>query len=178
MPTLNVSVTYRPAPGASFGKKDAAVIGRRLEELEQEAGGSGVTPTAVVDDARSATSPLHRYFTWDDAEAAQAHRLWQARSLLNHLVVVVKDGGREVETKGWHSVRITPAGEEEAERSYASVATVAVSEELREQVVANALRELNYWTLRYSQYQELQALVRAINKAKRQTPVQYSEAGH
>lgn len=47
-----------------------------------------LTPNAVVEAARAITSPLHRFFTWDDAEAAEAHRREQARKLIGRIKVV------------------------------------------------------------------------------------------
>lgn len=46
-------------------------------------------PRHIVDEARNPDSPLHSYFTWDDAEAAEAHRLTQATSLIRRVKVRV-----------------------------------------------------------------------------------------
>ena len=49
-------------------------------------------PQAVVDFARNPATALHSQFTWDDAEAAEAHRLEQARRVIRVFVVVEPAG--------------------------------------------------------------------------------------
>jgi hypothetical protein len=153
---------YHAAPGAPFHHKDAQKIGLRLESLEAR---GGVTPEAIVADAQDESSPLHPHFAWDDTQAARLYRLRQARDIANHLVCIVTRGGRETATKGWHSVVISTADERPARRAYASLATVENSPDLREQVVAHALRELEYWQKRYREYDELLSVREAVAAA-------------
>ena len=55
-------------------------------------------PQAVVDAARSKSSPLHKAFCWDDTEAAKRYRLLQAQKLIRSFRVTVDDGdGNECE---------------------------------------------------------------------------------
>lgn len=56
-------------------------IKERLQQLERTADGV-LTPTVVVEDASNPESILHDQFEWDDAKAAHAHRLDQARVLI------------------------------------------------------------------------------------------------
>jgi hypothetical protein len=158
-----IAVTYAAAPGAPFNDREAPAIGLRLELLEAR---GPVTPDAIVEDARAPESPLHPFFTWDDAAAADSWRKDEARHLTNHLLVKIYRDGREVETKGWHSIKIVNAGPEGPERAYASLATVSNSPALRAQVVAQAVKELAYWQRRYGQYEELFGVSAAIDKAR------------
>lgn len=48
-----------------------------------------LTPDLVVATARPVRSSLHRFFTWDDGEAARKHRLNEARALIRSFEVVV-----------------------------------------------------------------------------------------
>ena len=48
-------------------------------------------PADVVVAATPPSSPLHKYFTWDDAKAAHEHRLDQARRLMR-VTVLVREG--------------------------------------------------------------------------------------
>lgn len=59
----------------------------RLRQLEDRDG--RLIPTMVVNDAKDPDSPLHSYFTWDDAEAASQHRLEQARQLIRSVRVEI-----------------------------------------------------------------------------------------
>ena len=47
-----------------------------------------LTTGIVLDAATDPTSPLHDHFTWDDVEAAHAHRLQQAGSLIRKFKIV------------------------------------------------------------------------------------------
>lgn len=51
-----------------------------------------LTPEVVVRSAQDAESPLHKEFTWDNAEAAHRYRLTQARALIRSAVLIVKTG--------------------------------------------------------------------------------------
>lgn len=48
-----------------------------------------LTPSAVVEAARDAASPLHPLFEWDDDLAAEAYRLDQARAVIRTVLVTV-----------------------------------------------------------------------------------------
>lgn len=45
-----------------------------------------LTPVQLIEQSRSANSALHRYFTWDDTEAAHAFRVIQARQVLRVVI--------------------------------------------------------------------------------------------
>jgi hypothetical protein len=55
-----------------------------LERLRDEGGGI-IDPEKVVEAAADEGSPLRGYFEWDQAAAAHAHRLEQARKLLRRV---------------------------------------------------------------------------------------------
>lgn len=53
--------------------------------LRKAAAGEEVTPRLIVDEAKPVESPLHPHFDWDDASAADKHRLHEARLLRSSL---------------------------------------------------------------------------------------------
>ena len=59
---------------------------QRLDALAEALDGK-LTPDAVVDDAKNPASPLHPFFEWNDAKAAEEHRRYQARKLMTLRVV-------------------------------------------------------------------------------------------
>jgi hypothetical protein len=67
---------------------------RRLAEAELQAiaaaNGGRLTAEMVVQAARDEESPLHDFFTWDDAAAAAEHRIAQARALIRSVRVVFR----------------------------------------------------------------------------------------
>jgi hypothetical protein len=48
-----------------------------------------ITTSAVLTEARDPENPLHKHFEWDDSEAAEQHRLAQARNLIKRVRVLV-----------------------------------------------------------------------------------------
>lgn len=52
-----------------------------LQRMSKARGGK-ISPEELVEAARDPGSPLHDFFEWDDAEAAERYRLVQARTLL------------------------------------------------------------------------------------------------
>ena len=75
--------------GAGSESKTAQVVGEELDRLQQKH--NRLRPQNVVDEAQSNTSPIHKYFNWDDTKAANAYRLTQARNLINHIRVRIVD---------------------------------------------------------------------------------------
>ena len=160
---------YSAMPGARFSRKDAAIYGRRLSYL---AGKTGyITPEMVVDDARRASSPLHRYFTWSDEEAAAKWRIEQAKYLIRHITITVT---RKDAPLVRHFFSVTPAQGSgiAATKVYVTSDAVMTSKDKRHEVVEYALKELEGWMARYAQYSELfkvtAAIKRELKRVKRQ----------
>jgi hypothetical protein len=142
-------MVYRPAPGSSLSKEKAQIVGEALEKM------GSFTPSDVVEAARPATSVLHEHFTWDDLKAAEKYRLVEARHLVNTITVVVKIGDHDVETRGFHSITMQGSEDGAVEQRYTAIKIVSAQSEMREQVIERAKRELEGWSARYAQYQDV-----------------------
>lgn len=70
----------------SFLSGDAQEVGETLEEIRIENG--RIQNEVVVEKAKPEVSPLHPYFTWDDAEAAHQYRLNQAGHLTRNIIAI------------------------------------------------------------------------------------------
>ena len=70
---------------------DPQVVGETLEALRVRNGGQ-LTPEDVVVEAAKRRSVLGQYFEWDDTEAAQQHRLFQAKCLVGSVVAAAQGG--------------------------------------------------------------------------------------
>jgi len=140
---------------------DAQVIGERLGSLSNKAG--RLEPEVVVEDAKNEASPLHPYFTWDDTEAARQHRLEQARLVIRSITVSYEElpstGPREFKAY----VKIGQA--ESGDAPYMQTLRVFKDSELRTQLVAQALSELQSWRERYNHIAELSEVFAAIDVA-------------
>ena len=108
-------------------------------------------PAKVLDEASDVASPLHKHFTWDDGEAAQQHRLNQARNLIRVAVKVIPAiSNRPVrEYISVSTLRGTATG------SYLSVVAVMDDAALRRQALKDALTTLQSMATRYAYLSEL-----------------------
>lgn len=139
---------FRAAKGAAFSHKEAQVLGKYIESL-----GSEVTPDDLVVAAESPKSPAHKFFEWEDTEAARLYRLVQARTLISHITVIIVSNGREEETKAFHSVVIK--SDDSQQRVYVGVGAVAKDVDFKRQVIEGAYQELKAWEERYKQYRSI-----------------------
>lgn len=69
------------------------VIDQEITRIYQRDG--HVKPSIVVQEAQPKDSLLHGYFEWNNKEAANQHRLWQARHLIRVARIVNEDGQQE-----------------------------------------------------------------------------------
>lgn len=133
-----------------------SAIRDELERLARANHGK-LRPEAVVEAARSDTSPLHCSFTWDDTKAAQQYRLWQARQLINAVVVYepAKDGSH-IARPVFVSLT-TDRGA--AGAGYRLLAEVLSDDEHRQRLLIDACGEMQAFRLKY---RRLQALARVF----------------
>lgn len=137
----------------------AQLVGERLAEIERERG--ELTAEFVLDDARSHNSPLHKYFDWDDGEAAERWRLTQAGGLIRS-VFLKTVGAREVRTPTRAFINLRPA--EESDRVYENIVSVMSDDLKRAQVLKRAKDELGMWRKRYSDLTEFADVFGAIDQ--------------
>jgi hypothetical protein len=76
-------VAYVPIPGAHLTNEQAQRYGERIASLREQS--PQFTVDDVVNDARKSRSPLHDYFEWDDAVAAEMHRHSEALVLIRNI---------------------------------------------------------------------------------------------
>lgn len=137
---------YEAAAGATFNNKQAQVIGEILEGMGE------FTPADVVEAARPKKSPMHNCFEWDDTKAAEAHRLNQARHMVQRIRVVVKTERSDARpVKAYHSVVVMADDGQSGTRRYVSTATISHDTDLSEQVVVQARCELETWKKKYEE---------------------------
>lgn len=66
----------------SLHKADAQKVADEILSI-----GESATPAQIVDRARDEKAELHKCFEWNDTEAAEKYRLYQARQVVCHLVI-------------------------------------------------------------------------------------------
>lgn len=130
------------------------------KELEQLKAAGVIQPSDVVARASDPESAMHSWFQWDDTEAAQAYRLQQARQLLRVFVTV--------ETKDNKPVRafVSLGSDRYGDGGYRAMAEVLSDEELRAQLLADAVKELRSAEKKYRQLQELSGVWSALDEVE------------
>lgn len=132
---------------------------QELQDLAHESGGV-LMPQTVVDWARdNPESALYHHFTWDDTEAAQAYRLWQARTLIQHVTVIVVEGKSDP-VRAFVSMvedRVQPQG------GYRLLVDVLSDPERRKALLKQAIDEFRTWRRKYEQLKELAGIFAAAD---------------
>lgn len=138
----------------SYNKSAANEIKRLINE-----NGGVLTPDQLVDYASSEKSPLHKYFTWDNTEAAKKCRIYEARTLLRVCVEIIPNGKANIVHRVTTHLSSDGTG-------YRAVADVLTDEELTAQMLSDALNELESFKKKYSRLKELSVVFKAIDKVK------------
>ena len=124
------------------GLNDAARA--ELEDLRLGAGGL-LRPDDVVERARSPNSALHKYFEWDDTDAAAAYRLHQARQVIRAVVrLVPRQTAPSIAVRAFISL---PS--DRAQGGYRAVEDVASDEARAAEAMAELRRLLARLEMRY-----------------------------
>ena len=151
------ATVYRWKPGARI-KINARVAGQELERIRTKHNGR-LTADDVLKEARSKASPLHGAFEWSDTKAAQQFRLQQAQYLVRSIeITVVQSKTKTSNVRAFVNVK------RDQDRSYTSIAHAMSDKELREQVVAQAWKELQEWRGRYETLSEFSKVFGIIDR--------------
>ena len=141
---------YVRMPGSRIPVGLAQAAGTAIDSILRKHG--SVKPEQLLEVAKAKTSPIHNYFTWDDAAAAQKQRLSEAANLIRSVRVVI-DGMPAAEQPVVRYLHSVEASEEEtrfAGRAYLAVPEIRENPEYRRQVLQGALSELNSFKRKYA----------------------------
>ena len=128
------------------GLSPAAI--KELERIAAMNDGS-LKAESIVDRARDPKNPLHDRFEWDDARAGHEFRLEQARSLIRHVkVTYITEEERTVRVRNF----VYQDG------GYRKTATVLTRKDSREELLDQALTEMEAFARKYAALEELSGL--------------------
>lgn len=153
---MEKQVKYAFREGSHYPQKRAQIIGATIAHI---AHGRSVTPEAVVKAAEKSSSPMHDLFEWDDAKAANAHRRETARKLIQ-AVVEIPEG--EDETQVIPRRAFVSIETEDGEHMFVPMVRVLSDEDMRSQMLADALRDLKALQRKYSELKELASVFDAM----------------
>lgn len=149
---------YKASNRALFAEGEAQTVGEFLEKLTEERGGQ-VTTQEIVDAAKDAQSPIHMYFEWDDTIAGAEYRKYQARRLINHIVLVNTE-----QQKAFYSIKV-PINENSKtgiKRAYMTQERTLSVADYRQQTLDFAMDQISHWHKQYESFKELSKIHKAI----------------
>lgn len=142
------------------------VAGNEISRIRAKYGGF-FTPAQFVAEETRADAPLHVMLEWDDTKCGVKYREVQARSIIDHIVVVEQEKPRDEWVRAFVSVRT-----EEGPR-FSSSAYVFSVPDLRDDILAQARRDMDIFERKYGQYLALSdtiaAFDAALDRAKKRT---------
>ena len=135
-------------------------------------------PHHVVEYAKDPETLLHSKFEWDDSDAAHQYRLWQARKVISLELVVVDNAaespGKVIldrndmdispgkSTRAFISLSIDRTGE--TKNGYRSIEDVVTDDELRQEMLKDARKDMNLFRRKYNMLKELSDVFDAMDK--------------
>lgn len=143
-------------------KHTRSEIEAELLRLAEENDGV-LKPEAVVGAARHPDSPLHSQFTWDDSQAAEQYRLWQARQLIRVVVQLIPSAHGEVSERVFVSLHMD---REQAGGGYRKLIAVMSNEQMRRALLEEALEEMERFQEKYARLKELAGVLAEMKKAR------------
>ena len=139
---------------------DAQIAGETIEALKSELGKDYIEAEDLLNASRAENAPLHSCFEWDDTIAAEKYRLNQAGDIIRNITVKIVDASEKPQVVR-ALVNVSPQNEK---GKYVSIQTAMVKGEYRDQVLKNALIELQNFKRKYQSYSELATVFTAIDE--------------
>lgn len=136
-----------------------SIIIAELKEIARRHGGA-LRPAEVVAFAANPKTALHGRFEWDNTEAAEKWRLHQARNIIR----VCIETNPALKKKFRIFVSLVP--DRQDGEGYKSLDLVMKSANSREQLLADALAELETFRQKYATLKELAGIFREIKRIK------------
>lgn len=120
------------------------MIKAELEEIRAKAGGLLHAVDVVAYARKHSASALNAQFEWNDGEAAEQFRLYQARAVIRAVVVVMQaPNGADIATRAYIAL---PSDR----RGYRAVGEVISNRELADEALNRFLSDIERLRLRYS----------------------------
>lgn len=175
-----VSKKYSYSTGYN-SKVKAQEVGKVLESIEES--GNAVTAQSFLDASRDEDSPTHEMFEWNDSIAAEKFRLTQASNIICHLEVteeyyesvpteieLIEQTIEPNDSRFFKSAYVNTAKRSSVatKANYVPTSVALSDEQLRIQVIDNALMSLHAFEKSYSFLEEMVLVIDAIHKTEEQ----------
>jgi hypothetical protein len=132
---------------------------------------SGLTPTTLLNVAKNPKSELHKYFCWDDTEAARKYREMQAYELIRRVKVVIEtEDKKPITVRAFFPVKqIENDGTIDYSKRGKYFPVSSLSDDGIRQTIENAKSDLRAFEIKYSNLScvlGFDDLFRAISKIR------------
>jgi hypothetical protein len=134
---------------------------KELEKIRKRQG--NLTPSAVVEKARSKSSPLHRHFEWDDVKAAEIQRNERARSMIRSIEIIHVEAP-SAPVRAYSTTTVPTQGpKEKPKRVYTSTEEALADPVQRDEILGQAIRDAIAFRRKYAALQELSKVFSAMD---------------
>lgn len=138
----------------------ADVAGRVCNELAQR---NELTTKNLVEVSRPENAPLHDAFEWDDAVAGEEWRKHQAGQIIRCIVINPSEEDKKKDVQVVRAFFPTTQSDSGNLKQYEHITTIMKSEDKKNIMLNNALRELKWFKEKYKTLQELDSVFREID---------------
>jgi hypothetical protein len=131
-----------------------------LDFIRNQHGGL-LKPTDVLEYARNDQTALHKFFEWDDTEAAAKYRLQQARAIIRVVVQIIPSTDEKIRAF------VSLSSDRHNGNGYRVITDVMDDEALTEILLQDAKNELAAFSRKYQKLERLSNMAdvfKAINK--------------
>jgi hypothetical protein len=122
--------------------------------------GDEVKPEQVLAKAKNEDSELHKCFDWNDTSAAEKYRLFQAKQVINHLIVIKRDV--EEPEKEPVQFRVMLKNEKSYDSGYKQTIVMVRDEDEYRKMLEQAYAELKAFKKKYACLSELSDILAMI----------------
>lgn len=129
----------------------AQVAGEELERIYKRDG--IIRPSAVVDDSRPESAPLHGCFEWRDDIAAEKYRETQAAKIIRSIIVVNTEKKEPIRVRAFVHV----------EEKYHPMQVVVESKSMMDALLESALKDLRAYQAKYAALKKVHPIDLALN---------------
>lgn len=157
-------VTYKWASGSHISA-DPARAAEVFDGIVEREG--RLSPDAVLRESEPLSAPLHDYFEWNNADAADKYRRDQARHLIRSFVVVHQQTEEKPEhaTRAFVSMSRLNTPDTDTANAYVPVQMVMRDDDMRRSYLASIVREIESFQRRYESVEELAEFMPMFGRA-------------
>ena len=150
---------------------DKAIATQEIVALAQTHG--HITPELVLDAATKPNSPLHRFFDWNDGEAAHKYRLLQAATMIRRIKVTITGGNEEtVRVRAFVNVKEEVSDDPESEDEptakgiYVPLETAIEIPCYKSQMLEQCQRDIDAFRNKYRGLTEAASIIEAMDRMR------------